>query len=190
MIAIAAVVFALPIEFGLSAGIANAETISESVRAPMFQARVGVDVLDLLSLNATVLGSAQPDPVYPGCCAARNPSSLRAISGLATLRLHSSGDVQGFVELGGGPGHLIELTPALQFENPAMRGRGGFSWLLGAGGRWFVARTVAFGAELQWIQWTNVGVPAFTYGVENRPATTTTQGALALMLSVDFAPFR
>lgn len=50
---------------------------------------------------------------------------------------------------------------------------------------------MAVGLELQWVQWTHGELPAFSYGIENRPAVSdATQGALALMLTLDFAPFR
>jgi hypothetical protein len=156
----------------------------------MLRARVGVDLIESLSLNATLLGAAGSEPELTSLgTVQRGSASLRAISGLATLRLRSAGDFQGFVELGTGIGHLINLSADSKFGGPAMRGRGGLSLMLAGGGRWFVSRTIAFGAALQWTSWTHVQQPAYTDG--NIPAQSNlSASALALMLTIDFAPAR
>jgi hypothetical protein len=193
VIALAALLAALPIEVGFSAGPAVANDAG-LVTAPMLRVRVGVELIESLSLNATLLGAAGSEPSINSCaggsdCLGRG--SLRAISGLASLRLRSSGDEQGFVELGAGVGHLIILSPNDQFENPSQRGRGGFSYLIAGGVRWFVSRKLALGLSLEWTAWSHVEQPAHYYGIDLVPAQSgLSAGALALMFSINLAPFR
>ena len=111
---------ALPIELGFSAGPAFADA-GESVTSPMLRARLGVDVAEHLSLNAAILGAAggsEPSRVFCGGPCAQSPS-FRAIAGHLSLRFRSLGEVQGFGEVGVGAGHLINLSGADLFENPA-----------------------------------------------------------------------
>jgi hypothetical protein len=79
-----------------------------------------------------------------------NPNAFRAISGLALVRLHTAGALQGFVEAGLGPGHVIALAAENHFENPPEAGRSGLSSWLGGGARWFVANGFNLGATLAW----------------------------------------
>jgi hypothetical protein len=61
--------------------------------------------------------------------------------------------------------------------------------MLAGGGRWFVSRTLALGAALQWTSWTHVEQPEHYYGIDNIPAQSNlSASALALMFSLDFAP--
>jgi len=191
MVAITAVLLALPVELGLSFGPGFADD-NGAVVVPMLRARVGVDLIEMVSLNATLLGAAGSEPPRSFCVGpCPGSASLRAISGLVTVRPRSTGDFQGFVELGLGVGHLINLSADDQFENPARRGHGGLSLMLASGGRWFVSRTLALGAALQWSSWTQVEQPAYTSGSTIIPAQSgLSASALALMFSLDFAPGR
>jgi len=193
MVAIIAALLALLVELGLSAGPGFADAQTETVKAPMLRARVGVDLIGNLSLNATLLGAAGREPSRTVCGSpCLGNLSLRAISGFASLRFHNSGELQGFVELGLGIGRLINLSSDDLFEKPAIRGRGGFSMLVAAGARWFVLRSIGLGASLQWSMWTNVSQPAHGFGgpydVAARDNLIVT--ALAPVLSIDFAPGR
>jgi hypothetical protein len=194
MVALIAALLSLPIEIGLSAGPGYADAQTEYVNAPMLRARVGVDLIENLSFNATLLGAAGSERARTFCSnppLCRGSAGLRGISGLATVRLRNEGDLQGFVELGAGVGHLIYLSADEQFENPAKRGRGGLSLMLAAGGRWFVSRNLALGAALQWTSWTHVEQRQHWYGIDNIPAQSDlSASALALMFSIDIAPAR
>ena len=191
MTMLAALLVALPLELGFSAGLAAADDAG-TVTAPMLRARLGLELTENFSLNATLLGAAGSEPPGGFCnSSCKDQSSLRAISGLASMRLRSNGDLQGFVELGAGVGHLILLSPRDPFENPAQRGRGGFSYLIASGGRCFISRKLALGLSLEWASWSHLEQAAHQYGNVAVPAQSgLSAGALALLFSVDFAPFR
>jgi len=138
-----------------------------------------------------VAGSETARSFCGGGAGCNMEASFRAISALATLRLHTAGDWQAFVEGGIGPGHLISESADDLFENPAQHGRGGAAFLLAGGGRWFVARQMALGFEVAWTRWTHVSRPAFTYGVEDFPARSDLGvNALLLLLTVGWSAGR
>jgi hypothetical protein len=161
---------------------------------PALQLRVGADFIDHIGLGVTLLGIPGPETKEsfsgcPGCGA--GGASFRAISGLGSLRLHSSGDLQAFFEVGLGVGHLISLSDEDLFEDPALHGRGGFTWLAGVGGRWYVLRQFALGLSLSLTGWSRVSRPAFTYGTEDVPASSNlTAGAALVLFSVSWSPGR
>jgi hypothetical protein len=135
MVAIIAVLLALPVEVGLSAGLGQANAL-DGVVAPMLRARVGVDLIENLSLNANLLGAAGSEPELTSLGTVyRGSASFRAISGFASMRVRNAGDLQGFVEFGAGIGHLINLSADAKYGGPAMRGRGGLSLMLAGGAR-------------------------------------------------------
>lgn len=195
-IALLAAASLLP-EFEVVVGYAspNADGFREGPLAPALGARAGIDFADHLTLSARVLGVAGPETSSSFCGGSggcrSGSASFRAISGFASLRLHTAGDLQGFIEGDLGVGHLISLSDNDLFENPAEHGRGGLAYQVGAGGRWFVTRGVALGVELAWTSWTNVSRPAFTYGNQNVPARNDlAASAFLVLLSVGFSPGR
>src|SRR5437773_1566396 len=101
---------ALPVELGLSVGPAIADA-DEAVVSPLLRARVGVDLFDFLSLNASLAGAVGSEASQTCFSSPCGSASLRAISGFASLRFTGGGDFQGFAELGAGVGHLISLSP-------------------------------------------------------------------------------
>jgi len=164
------------LELELAGGVAlpSADAPQDGPAGPALQARAGADFFEHVTISAVLLGVVGEQTAASFCGggggACRGNASFRAISGFVALRLHAAGDLQGFVEGGIGPGHLISLSADDLFENPAEHGRGGPAVLLAVGGRGFVSRQVALGLELAWTKWTNVSRPAFTYGATNLPA--------------------
>ena len=131
-IALLAAASLLP-EFEVVVGYAspNADGFREGPLAPALGARAGIDFADHLTLSARVLGVAGPETSSSFCGGSggcrSGSASFRAISGFASLRLHTAGDLQGFIEGDLGVGHLISLSDNDLFENPAEHGRGGLA---------------------------------------------------------------
>ncbi|HXN54693.1 MAG TPA: hypothetical protein VN874_00385 [Myxococcales bacterium] len=174
MIVLIGLLAALPIELELSAGAA----FNDKRNAPVMQARAGVDLFSHLTVGASLLGIPGSEDrrafcALPSCYPTTPQTWFKAISGFVTLRAHTSGDLQVFVDGGVGVGHLISLSPSNLFEDPALYGRAGPAFLLGMGGRWFVTHNLAAGVELSWTQWTHVARPFYVYGADFVPATTT-----------------
>jgi hypothetical protein len=155
-------------------------------------ARAGVDFFDHVTLSLGLLGMPGPTGRETfGDFTFDRGAAFHAISGLALLRLHSAGRVQGFVEGGLGPGHLISLAAEEHFENPPEHGRSGISFWLGAGGRCFVTNGFAVGVTAAWTDWSNVSRPAFVYGATNVPASSELRpSALLLLLHVGWSTAR
>ena len=190
MIAIVALLLAVPIELGLSAGAGFADA-REAVVAPMLRARLGLDLFDHLSLNGALLVAAGGEPVSNYCGVnCRGESGLRAVAALASVRVQSVGDLQAFIELGAGIGHLINLSADQTFENPPLRGRGGPAFLVEGGGRWFLSPGLALGLSMQWTQWTHVGHPAYASALDVPAESDLRVSVFAFLLSLDFEPFR
>lgn len=186
---IAALLFAAAItpEFELSVGPAFALDPISPVFAPALHGSVGVNLLEHLTLGASLLG-------IPGSEPGNSPGSpsFKAISGFATLRLRSSGDLQFFAEGGAGAGHLIALSMNDSYyqESPPLRGRGGAAFLLGVGLRYFVSRRIAGGVKLSWTEWTNVGHAGHVGTPVVTPESALTVSAFVLLFSLTFAPGR
>jgi hypothetical protein len=187
-----AVPVSLELEIAGGLGLPSADApMRDAPAAPALQARAGADFYEHVSISLALLGIAGGETARsfcaggPGC---NGNASFSAISGFATLRLHTAGDWQGFVEGGIGPGHLISLSGDALFENPALHGRGGPAYLLAGGGRWFVSRQVALGLELAWTEWTRVSRPEFMYGATLLPAESDLSvSAIMLLFSVGWS---
>jgi hypothetical protein len=96
------------------------------------QARVGVDFADHVTVSGALFGVPGPEATRDSCGNNCNGNaSFRALSGLAIVRLHSAGKLQGFLEGGLGAGKLSSLSADDLFENPAEHGRAGLSLWLG-----------------------------------------------------------
>ena len=155
--------------------------------APALRLRVGADFDRHLTVAGTVLGIVGGEPERSFCGSYCGPNaSFKAISGFASLRAHTPGDPQLFLEGGVGLGHLISVSAEELFENPAQHGRVGPAFFVGGGGRWFGGgQHVALGIDLSWTMWTNVSRPAFTYGASDLPARSDlTVRAILLLFSV------
>jgi hypothetical protein len=185
MLAIALIVAAASLEIEVGGGVAKPldPEFGEGPATAGLQARVGVDLFDHLTLSVGLLGVPGPDgrTTVPGFTLERG-AAFRAISGLALLRLHSAGRVQGFLEAGLGPGHLISLAAEDHFENPPEHGRSGISLWLGGGGRWFVTNGIAIGVTAAWTNWSNVSRPKFIYGATDIPASSKLMPSALLLL--------
>jgi hypothetical protein len=186
---IAAIVLAAAVspEFELSVGPGVSLDPISPVSALALHGGVGVDLLEHLTLGASLLGIPGSEPNNsPG------PPLFKAISGFASLRVHSSGDLQFFAEGGAGVGHLIVLSRNDTYyqESPPLRGGGGAALLLGGGLRYFVSRGVAAGVKLSWTEWTNVGHAGHVGTPEVSPESGLTVSAFLLLVSLTFAPGR
>src|SRR5256885_500873 len=103
--------------------------------APALQSRVAVDFSDQLSCGAmflAVVGGEAPNRIFasfntPG------PKAFKATSLLSSLRVHSPGSLQYWVEGGLGVGHLISLSTENAFEHAPLRGHAGLSGRMAAG---------------------------------------------------------
>ena len=185
-------------EFELTAGAASPDPGAPSNTgplAPALGARAGVS-FEHLTLSAFLLGVAGGS-TGEGFCGGSGgfcrygQTSFSAMSGFATLRLHTSGNVQGFIEGGAGAGQLKSLSSNDLFENPAQHGRLGPAFFLAAGARWFPTRRVSVGLEAAWTKWTNVSRPEFTYGASPIAAASDLKvSALLVLFSVGFSPGR
>ena len=179
---------AVSLEFGVAGGIASPQDVGPTT--PVLQASAGIDFLEHLTLGGAlvgVLGAENRVVDYCPFCTGDN-SSFRAIAGLLLIRAHTSGNLQGWIGFGAGPGHLISVSDAEMFEDPALHGRGGLALQLAGGGRYFASRNLALGAEFSWTRWNHLFRPAYTYGVSERPAESDlTETAVLLMLSVTWS---
>jgi hypothetical protein len=190
---IALMLFGAALEFQLAGGIGSERYPVGGTTAAMLQARVGVDFAHHLTLGATLLGVPGSDcnPCY--FLKGSGNAAFKAISGFISLRFHTSGDLQAFIDVEGGIGHLIILSPDDLFEHTQYRGRGGPAWMLGIGGRWFFAHTLAVELELAATQWSNVSHPAYA-SYASPPLlpeeSGLTAGAVMLLLGLVFSPFR
>src|SRR5256885_7439285 len=100
------------LELEVAGGFAqpSADAPQNGPTTPALQARVGADFLEHVTVSATVLGIPGRETARSFCgggAGCNMEASFRAISAFATLRLHTAGDLQAFVEGGIGPGHLI-----------------------------------------------------------------------------------
>ena len=164
--------------------------------APLLGLRAGFHASDHLTLSGAFLGVLGPTTEGGFCGGGSNCNSsgaFSAISWLGLLRLHTAGDLQGFIEGGVGGGKLKSWSPSDsdRLENPTLHGRVGPVLFVGAGARYFVARTIPVGLELAWTRWTNVSRPSFPYGVSDQPAVDDlTVNAYLLMFTFGFTPGR
>jgi hypothetical protein len=185
MLTIALVMAAASLEIEIAGGVAKPldPEFGEGPAAVGLQARVGVDLLDHVTLSLGLLGVPGPKgrKTISGF-AFESGAAFRAISGHALVRLHTAGSVQGFLEAGLGPGHLISLAAEDHFENPPEHGRSGISLWLGGGGRWFVSDGFAVGVTAAWTSWSNVSRPGFVYGATDIPASTKLRPNAVLLL--------
>jgi hypothetical protein len=155
---------------------------------PAVQVRAAIDFAPGLALGGmflAVVGGEAPNRV--ACCGSNTGNqAFSATATLFTVRLRSSGDVQGWAEGGVGTGHLISLQTDNSFEHPPWRGHAGVAFRLAAGVRDFVTERLLIGAELAWTHWTNVeygpgggsGTDPARYGLST--------SALLLLVSVGF----
>ena len=181
VVALVAWIAGVSLELELSGGLVSGSGEQQSSSAPVVRTLVGVDLAEHFLLGASLLGVAGREQMRGSACASPCPvdTSFRASAAFASARMHGSGDLQGFLEVGIGVGHLISLSGGDLFENPPLHGRGGLAYLVGAG------------ASVAWTLWTNVEQSAHGYGATRVPARSdlTADGALFL-LSIGFAPFR
>ena len=186
MFAVLALIAAVPLELELSGGPIS--TLDVGPGAPALMARVAVDLLDHLSLGASLLGVTGGEPQRTSCGSpCRGNASFQAISGLASLRLHTAGPLQAWLEGGAGIGHLISLSGDDLFEAPPIRGRSGPAFLIGIGLRKALTPVIAFGGQLAWTKWTNCEQAAHQYGASSIPASSGFgQSAGMLLFSVTF----
>jgi len=193
VVALVALIAGVSLELELSGGLVSGSGEQQSSSAPVLRTLVGVDLAEHFLLGASLLGVAGREQMRGSACASPCPvdTSFRASAAFASARMHGSGDLQGFLEVGIGVGHLIRLSGSDLFENPPLHGRGGLAYLVGGGARYFLFRQVAVGASVAWTLWTNVEQSAHSYGATRVPARSdlTADGALFL-LSIGFAPFR
>lgn len=195
LLAILLVAASVTPEFEISAGAATPSPSAPSNGGPFAPAlglRAGLGLSDYFTLSASLLGvvGGSNDRVYcgGGC---NGQASFSALTGLASLRLHTPGDVQAFLEGGVGVGVLRSLSSDDLFENPTEHGRLGPAFFVGAGVRWFPTRKVSIGLEAAWTEWTNVSRPDFTYGASPIAAASDLKvSALLVLLSVGFSPGR
>jgi hypothetical protein len=182
-----------PVELELAGGVAHSlERAYETDYprwTPMVQGRLGVGLLDHLSLGGSflaVLGGEAPNKV--ACCGTDSGNqAFKATAGFVSLRLHSGQMPQYWVEAGLGPGHLISLQTESAFEHPPLRGRGGLCARIAAGLRWTLGQNGLLGAELAWIRWSNVEQAA-GFGSFNAPAQSgLSTTALLFLASVGFS---
>lgn len=173
------------IELSLGPGVSLAPI--SPVAAVALQAAVGVNLREHWTLGASLLGIPGRGPSNsPG------PSSFQAIAGFASLRLHSSGNLQFFAEGGAGVGQVISLTMNDSYyqESPPLSGSSGVAFLLGGGFRYFVSPGVAAGLKASWIEWTNVGHGGHVGTPETSPESGLTVSAFLLVFSLTLAPAR
>jgi hypothetical protein len=188
MVGLLLLLSSVALEVELAGGVAqpHADAPENGPVTPALRLRVGADFDRHLTIAGTVLGIVgdETERSVCGTYCGRN-ASFKAISGFASLRAHTAGDLQVFLEGGVGLGHLISVSAENLDENPAQHGRIGPAFFVGAGTRWFGGEHVAVGLDLSWTTWTNVSRPAFTYGATDMPARSDlTVSAVLLLLSV------
>lgn len=152
--------------------------------APIFHLRAGVDLRDHVGLSLSLIsanggqGSSNPFPLQP---------AFAAWAALATLRFHSAGDFQFFIEGGLGPGHLIRLQvndPAELEDHPPFSGTAALAWRVAAGVRGRVSEFLWLGADLSFTEWSGVVRP---FSTRAGPAASDLHAAcVAAMLSLTF----
>ena len=180
-------------EFEITAGAASPDATAPSHEVPLgpvLGARAGLN-LGHLTLSASLLGVVGGSTREGNSTCDLGQGSFSALSGFVTLRLHTAGDVQGFIEGGLGGGQLRSLSADYLCESPGEHGRLGPALFLGAGARWFPTRRVSVGLEAAWTNWTHVSRFGFTYGTTQiASANDLTISALLVVFSVGFSPGR
>src|SRR5205085_9810065 len=96
-------------------------------------------------------------------------SAFSAWSGLASIRLHSAGEFQLWVEAGGGLGRVIRLQQNDSFEHPPSSSAPSPPRRIATGGRFPATKLFWVGAELAYLRWTGVSIPSGA-GCCNDPA--------------------
>ena len=156
---------------------------------PALQSRVAVDFSDQLSCGATflaVVGGEAPNRIFasfntPG------PKAFKATALLFSLRVHSPGSLQYWVEGGLGVGHLISLQTENAFEHAPLRGHAGLSGRMAAGLRSSIGRRFLLGGELGFTAWSNVESGPTGYNGASQSGLST--WAMTLLLSVTYSLF-
>src|SRR5205814_10079377 len=102
-----------------------------------------------------VTGGEAPNRVA-GCGNDRGSHAFSATAGVVSVRFHSVGAPQYWIEGGLGLGHLISLQTESAFEHPPLRGHTGLSVRVSTGLRWAASDNFLLGGELAWMRWSNV----------------------------------
>jgi hypothetical protein len=173
------------IELELAGGVAHtqetpASSSSYPLAAPALQARAAIDLWKTVSFDArslAILGGEAPANYDT------DTATFKAVAGLAAIRLHSSAYPQVWFEGGLGFGHLISLQQSPSSERAPLRGHAGLAALLGTGVR-LAVRNWRLGAELSWVNWTNVEFRDDWSGSTRSGLSTQ---ALLLMFSVGYS---
>jgi len=173
------------IELELAGGGAHAQATPDSygsypLAVPALQARAAIDLGKTVSFDArflAILGGEAPANYDT------DTAAFKAVAGLAVMRLHSQAYPQLWFEGGLGFGHLISLQQGPSNELAPRRGHAGLVALLGTGIR-FAAKTWLLGAELSWVNWTNVEHREDCCGPTRAGLSTQ---ALLLMFSVGYS---
>jgi hypothetical protein len=157
---------------------------------PAIQARIAFGILEHLSLGGSflaVIGGEAPNRV--ACCGSDSGNqAFSATAAIASLRLHSGGTPQYWVEGGLGTGHLISLQTENSFEHPPLRGHAGVCARIATGLRWTIRENLLLGGELAWIRWSNVEEAAGS-GPFNAPAKSgLATSALLFVATIAFIP--
>jgi hypothetical protein len=189
LIAVAAAVSTpVAIEFEAAVGIARPyedgfKDFSYDL-APIFNLRAGVDFVDHVGLSLSFVsangpqGSGNPFPFQP---------AFAAWAAFVNLRLHSSGDLQLFVEGGVGPGHLIRLQENNLIDSqdhPPFSGTAALAWRVATGVRGRIFESLWLGADLSLTSWNGVVRPFTTRA--GPAASDLSAYSLAAMLSLTF----
>jgi hypothetical protein len=113
--------------------------------------------------------------------------AFKATALLFSLRLHSPGSLQYWVEGGLGVGHLISLQTDNSLEHAPLRGHAGLSGRMAAGLRSSVGRRFLLGGELGFTAWSNVESGPTGYNGTRLSGLDT--WAMTLLLSVTYSLF-
>ena len=156
--------------------------------APVLQSRLALDISDTVSGGATflaVMGGEAANRVS-GVPDTGN-KAFKATALLFSLRLHSPGSLQYWVEGALGVGHLISLQTDNSLEHAPLRGHAGLSARLAAGIRSSVGKRFLLGGELGLTAWSNVeSGPTGAFGARLSGLST---WAMTLLLSVTYSLF-
>lgn len=138
--------------FGKAGSTSQFSTPSPYPWAPILTGRAGVELWGFFTPSVrvfTVAGSFSARPNYPDAA-----SQYRAISGLLELRVHSSGDTQGYLGAAAGVGHVLGLQRVEMTESHRIGSQAGPAFLGVLGVRRLLSPSIAAGAEIATSLWT------------------------------------